>query len=101
MKAILRTTDRALLETLRLELESEGIAVVLDPEATGAALPFIPVTVWVPDAEFSRALEVAKELAPAAPTVPDDRRPSRRLWQGILLALVLLALIVCGTILVG
>ena len=101
MKPVLRTTDRALIETLRLELESEGIAVALDPESAGAALPFLPVTVMVPDSALLRALEVARELAPTTLADTNARTPSRRLWQGILLALVLLALIVCGTLLVG
>jgi hypothetical protein len=101
MKAVLRTTDRALIETLRVALESEGIAVALDPEAAGTALPFLTVTVLVSDSDYERAVEVVRELAPEPLVVTSARPRSRRLWQGLLLALILLALIVCGTLLVG
>jgi hypothetical protein len=101
MKLLLRTTDRALVESLRIQLEAEGIAVVLDPEASGTALPFIPVAILVPDSDFQQALEIARELVPAPVHGTSERTPSNRLLRGALLVIVLLAIVLCGTILVG
>lgn len=96
MKTLLKSTDRALIENLRIALEAENIAVVVQ-EASSAALPFLPATVLVPDTEFSKAREIVAELVPAAAAiVVPSAAPSRRIGRGLLLAAVILAIIACG-----
>ncbi|MEX2157195.1 MAG: DUF2007 domain-containing protein [Gemmatimonadales bacterium] len=61
MKPVLSTTDHALVENLRLALEAEGIAAVIQNDA-GSPLPMIPVVVMVQDADFDRAKELARSF---------------------------------------
>ncbi len=99
MNLILQSTDRVLIESVRLALAGEGIEVVLNDES-GAALPFVPVKVLVSSIDFERAREIVRDLAPTAPSssVP---RANRRFWSLMLLALAILLLIFCGNILLG
>lgn len=99
MNLVLQSTDRVLIESVRLALAGEGIGVVLNDES-GAALPFVPVKVLVASADFERAREIIRDLAPAplSSSVPPTRR---RLWSVILLAAAILLLIVCGSLLIG
>jgi len=99
MNLVLQSTDRVLIESVRLALAAEGIEVVLNDES-GAALPFVPVKVLVSSADFERAREIVRDLAPAPP--PAGAPPAnRRFWSVILLALAILLLILCGNILLG
>src|SRR5438477_968210 len=61
IQAILRTTDRSLVEGVRLALEAEGIGVVLDQELS--AIPFIPVTVFVAEPDVDHARQVLRDLS--------------------------------------
>lgn len=61
MKTILSTTDRALVESLRLALDAEGIPAVVQND-TGSPLPMIPVTVLVQDADYERGQAIARDL---------------------------------------
>lgn len=62
VRAILRTTDRSLIESVRLALEAEGIAAVFDQES--GAIPFIPVAVFVTESDVDHALRVIQDLVP-------------------------------------
>ncbi len=86
------------MESVRLALEAEGIAVVLDQEL--GAIPFIPVAVFVAESDLDRARQVIRDLVPPLTVVKDDQR-SPRLWRVALIAIVILILILCGRILVG
>ncbi len=99
MNLVLQSTDRVLIESVRLALAGEGIEVVLNDES-GAALPFVPVKVLVSSADFERAREIVRDLAPTplSASVPPVKR---RFWSVILLALAILLLILCGNILLG
>jgi hypothetical protein len=99
MNLVLQSTDRVLIESVRLALIAEGIEVVLNDEA-GAALPFIPVKVLVSDADFERAREIVRDLAPISPSASVAPR-RRRFWNIILLVLVTFLLIFCGNLLLG
>jgi hypothetical protein len=61
MKSVLSTTDRSLVESLRLALEAEGIQAVVQNDA-GSPLPMIPVNVLVQDADYDRAQSLARAL---------------------------------------
>lgn len=61
MKIVLSTTDRSLVESLRLALEAEGIQAVVQNDA-GSPLPMIPVNVLVQDADYDRAQSLARGL---------------------------------------
>ena len=91
MKAILRTTDRSLIESVRLALEAEGIAVVLDQES--GAVPFVPVTVFVGESDSDRARQVIRDVAPPL-TVAKDDRPSPRLWRVAFIAVVAVVILI-------
>ncbi len=95
MKAILRTTDRSLIESVRLALEAEGIAVVLDQE--WGAVPFVPVAVFVAESDVDRARQIIRDLAPPLTVVKDDR-PSPRFWRVAFIAVVILLIILFGRI---
>ncbi len=99
MNLVLQSTDRVLIESVRLGLVGEGIEVVLNDES-GAALPFLPVKVLVSSANFDRAREIVRDLSPARPSsnVPPTRR---RLLSVILLVAAILLLIYCGSLLIG
>jgi hypothetical protein len=60
MKTILSTTDRSLVESLRLTLETEGIQAVVQNDAS--SLPMIPVNVLVQDADYERGHAIARAL---------------------------------------
>ena len=81
MKRLIETTDRSLLEALRLALETEEIDVrVLE---TGvSSLPFTPTIVAViHDEDWDRAREVLRSLQqepmPYQTRAPRLRRPAR------------------------
>ncbi len=99
MNLVLQSTDRVLIESVRLALVGEGIEVVLNDES-GAALPFLPVKVLVSSADFDRAREIVRDLSLARPSsnVPPTRR---RLLSVILLMAAILLLIYCGSLLIG
>jgi len=99
MNLVLQSTDRSLIESVRLALAGEGIEVVLNDES-GAALPFLPVKVLVSSADFERAREIVRDLAPTPPPAGASLA-NRRFWSVILLALAILLLILCGNILLG
>ena len=99
MNLVLQSTDRVLIESVRLALAAEGIEVVLNDES-GAALPFVPVKVLVSSVDFERAREIVRDLAPTPPS-SSVAPANRRFWSVILLALAILLLIVCGNILLG
>jgi len=99
MNVVLQSTDRVLIESVRLALGAEGIDVVLNDES-GAALPFVPVRVLVSSADFARAREIVRDLVPTA--AASVVQPSaRRIWNLVLLALVALLLVLCGNLLIG
>ena len=61
MKRLLETTDQALVEGLRLALESEGIeARFLVTGVSG--MPFIPTIVSVHEEDWDRARDVLRSL---------------------------------------
>ena len=95
MKAILRTTDRSLIESVRLALEAEGIAVVLGQE--WGAIPFVPVAVFVAESDVDRALQVIRDVVPPL-TVVKDGQPSSPLWRVVFIAVVILIIILFGRI---
>jgi hypothetical protein len=92
MKPVLRTTDRSLVESLRLALDAAGIVPVLSNDS-GSVLPFIPVTIAVEDDDYERALALVHDLEPSS-SRPDTgpvgltRTPRTILWA--LLALGIL-----------
>ena len=99
LNLVLQSTDRVLIESVRLALVGEGIEVVLNDES-GAALPFLPVKVLVSSADFDRAREIVRDLTPAPP--PSSVTPTRRrVLSVILLVSALLLLIYCGSLLIG
>jgi hypothetical protein len=72
--------------------------VVVEGDAV-TALPFIPLTVWVADADTARAQNVARDLnATPAARSQGWRRRSARL---ALVALLILLIVVCGELLIG
>jgi hypothetical protein len=96
MKPVLRTTNRSLVESLRIALDAEGIAAVYSND-TGSGLPFVPVTVAVDDTEYERALSLVHDLEPSSsspnnPAASFSEAPSRVLW--VLLAVAIL--LFCG-----
>jgi hypothetical protein len=95
MKPVLRTTDRSLIESVRLALEAEGIAVVLGQEL--GAIPFIPVAVLVAESDLDRARQIIRDLAPPLTVVKDDQ-PSPRLWRVAFIVVVILIIILFGRI---
>jgi len=99
MNLVLQSTDRVLIESVRLALVGEGIEVVLNDES-GAALPFLPVKVLVSSTDLDRAREIVRDLTPAPPSssVPPTRR---RLLSVVLLIAAILLLIYCGNLLIG
>ena len=99
MNLVLQSTDRVLIESVRLALAGEGIEVVLNDES-GAALPFVPVKVLVPNADFERARQIVRDLAPTPPS-SSAAPTTRRFGRVLLLALAILLLIFCGSILLG
>src|SRR5467141_2065671 len=99
MNLLLQTTDRVLIESVRLALAGEGIEVVLNDES-GAALPFVPVKVLVSSTDLQRAREIVRDLVPTPPP-SSVVRGGRRFWSVILLALAIFLLIFCGNLLIG
>ena len=95
MKALLRSTDRALIESVRLALESGGIDVVLD-QGSNSALPFIPVTIYASEANFEAAKRILRDLGAPALVVSQDRPWSDRTLRVLLIVVGILALFVCG-----
>jgi hypothetical protein len=99
MNLVLQSTDRVLIESVRVALVGEGIEVVLNDES-GAALPFLPVKILVSGTDIDRAREIVRDLMPAPPSssAPPTRR---RLLSVILLVAAILLLIYCGNLLIG
>jgi hypothetical protein len=87
MRQVLSTTDRSLVESLRIAAESDGIALVVNND--NANLPFSPITVAVvDDATYQRALALLRQLQSTTPTVVQLRSwPSQLLRIAILLAI--------------
>lgn len=93
MRTLIRTTDRSLVESLRVALEDAGIeAQIFDGTAT--SLPFLPVTVAIiDDADFEAAVEILR-------TMQQSRRSSKtsavaRLPLGLLILLVAVVTVMC------
>ena len=99
MNVVLRSTDRVLIESVRIALAAEGIVAVLRDES-GAALPFLPIAVLVSDDDFARAQDVVRDLAPTPTPVP-VRPLARRVWRLVLAVLILGFIVVCGALLGG
>ena len=76
MKAVLVTTDRALVESVRLELEGQGIAAVIQNDA-GTAMPFFPVRILVPDGDAPRADAIVDLLRPPRLQLTPAEPPKR------------------------
>jgi hypothetical protein len=87
MRQVLSTTDRSLVESLRIAAESAGIALVVNND--NANLPFSPITVAVADdAMYPRALALLRQLQSTTPAVVQLRSwPSQLLRIAILLAI--------------
>ena len=98
MQAILKTTDRALVETVRITLEAEGIAVVVQGDSV-TALPFIPVTVLVANADAPFATDLVRDLI--APPSFKSQAWSKRWIRLLLVASLILFIIFCGELLIG
>ena len=87
MRQVLSTTDRSLVESLRIAAESDGIALVVNND--NANLPFSPITVAVvDDGTYPRALALLRQLQSTKPTIVQLRSwPSQLLRIAILLAI--------------
>ena len=95
MRSVFSSTDRSLVASVRLALEAEGIAVVV--EESHGALPFVPVRVLVADSEYDRAQELIRDIAPrTSASYRPDWLP--RAWSMTLIVIVILTIIVCGRI---
>lgn len=94
MKRLVETTDRSLIEAIRLALDAEGIeAQILE---TGvSSLPFMPTVVRiVHDDDWDRAREVLQSLQAESPR-PYRAPSSLRHARVALLALLSLVAILC------
>ena len=100
MNLVLQSTDRVLIESVRVALVGEGIEVVLNDES-GAALPFLPVKILVSSTDIDRAREIVRDLMPAPPSSSALPPIRRRLLSIILLVAAILLLIYCGNLLIG
>jgi len=92
LKQIFSSTDQSLIQSARLALESEGIPSVVQNEP-GGALPFIPSSILVDDADYDRAVPIVQELE------PHDRgvRPVvlyKRTWRMTLVLLLIVAALI-------
>lgn len=95
VRQVLRTTDRSLVESLRISLESEGIEASTSP-AADAALPFIPVTVAVlDDADYDRAVEIARGLQSTPSDAWTGSSFSPRVLRVLLIVLLVILAFVC------
>jgi hypothetical protein len=95
MRQVLSTTDRSLAESLRISLDSEGIETVASSQAD-AALPFIPVTVAVvDDADYDRAMALARSLQSTPTRAWNGTALSPRLLRALLLVLLVILAVVC------
>ena len=98
MQAILKSTDRPLVETVRATLQSEGIEVVVEGDAV-TALPFIPMTVLVSDEDVALAQDLVKDLVSSAANAGSG---GHNRWGRLFLVAILIAfLIFCGNLLIG
>jgi uncharacterized protein YbaP (TraB family) len=91
----LRSTDRVLIESIRLALESDTIDVVLD-QGSNSALPFIPVTIYVSEENFEAAERILRDLGAPAPVVSQHHPWSDRTLRVLLIVVGILAIFVCG-----
>ena len=88
MRQVLSTTDRSLVESLRISLASEGIETVASSQAD-AALPFIPIAVAVvDDTDYDRAIAIVQGLQSTPSRAP-------RLLRALLLVLLVVLAVVC------
>lgn len=95
MRQVLRTTDRSLVASLRIALESEGIEAVASSQAD-AALPFIPTTVGVlDDTEYDRAIAIVETLQSTPSEAWNGVGRSPRLLRAWLLVLLVILAVVC------
>jgi hypothetical protein len=95
VRQVLRTTDRSLVESFRISLESEGIEASASP-AADAALPFIPVTVSVlDDADYDRAVEIVRGLQSTPSEAWTGSSLSPRLLRVLLVVLLVILAFVC------
>jgi hypothetical protein len=87
MKQVLSTTDRSLVEGLRVAAERDGITLVVNNDNVN--LPSSPITVAVADdATYPRALALLRQLQSTTPAVVQLRSwPSQLLRIAILLAI--------------
>jgi hypothetical protein len=87
MRQVLSTTDRSLVESLRVAAEGEGIALVVTND--NANLPFSPVTVAVADdTAYEPALALLRQLQSTAPASVQVRSwPSQLLRIAVLVAI--------------
>jgi len=95
MKSILVTSNVSLVQSLRLALDAEGIAVAVTNEAMA---PIQPMTVEVADDDYDRAMVVLRQLqtTPAGPG-HQPRSAVRGGWV-ILAIIALLVVLVCVSI---
>lgn len=93
MRTLIQTTDRSLVESLRVALEDAGIeAQVFDHAAT--SLPFIPVTVAiVHDEDVAAATEILRSQQQSARS--SSTRPVVRRSTGVLLLLLAVVTVMC------
>ena len=100
MKSVLTTTDRSHVESVRLALEGADIPTVI-ADTSGSALPFLPVSVLVEDAHYDRAQLVIRDTV-LTPRGGESRSPwYRRSSRWLILLLVALGLLLCGSIFIG
>jgi len=93
VRRVLTTTDRSLVESLRVSLAAEGIEVVITNDAA-SGLPFIPVTVTVvDDADYERARALLHRLERRLRASAPWTARQRRAWRRAILAILALAVL--------
>ncbi len=90
MRQVLSTSDRSLVESLRVSLEAEGIDAVVTGDA-GSGLPIAPVSVAVDGADYARAAAILEGLQRTPPQSWNGVALSPRLLRVFLLTLLVLA----------
>ena len=93
MQRLLETTDRSLVEALRLALESEDIPFHVLETGVGS-MPFMPTVVMVDEQDLDAARAVLHSLQQTSiPThLPRHTRRAQIALLGLLSAIVLLSL---------
>ena len=90
MRQILSTTDRSLVESLRLSLEAEGIDALVTGDAS-SSLPSVPISVAVDGADYARATAILASLQNTPTQAWNGVTFSPRLLRVFLLTLLVLA----------